>query len=68
MTGNTVKEICDRVRNGELSAHTAGHCPGLLQTNVVIVPEVYADPFYVYCLKTLCPVRLSMLVMPVTRS
>ena len=57
MTGESVRDIRDRVRNGALSGHTAGLCPGLLQTNVVIVPKVYADPFRAYCLKNpmACP-------------
>ena len=58
MTGDTVKDIRDRVRSSELSSNTAGLLPGLLQTNVVIVPEVYADPFYAYCQKNPMPFPL----------
>lgn len=48
MTGESVRNIRDHVRNGVLSSHTAGRCPVLLQTNLVLVPKVYAGPLYIY--------------------
>ncbi len=60
MTGESVKNIRERVRNGALSSHTAGLCPGLLQANVVIVPKAMLTRSTPIVGRTQCPAHLSM--------
>jgi uncharacterized protein YcsI (UPF0317 family) len=38
-------ELRAAVRRGEFRSSTAGQCPGYVQTNVVIVPQAYAEEF-----------------------
>jgi uncharacterized protein YcsI (UPF0317 family) len=42
-------ELRRAIRTGEFTAPTAGHCPGFVQTNLVIVPQAYADEFAEFC-------------------
>lgn len=58
MTGETAQDIRKQIRRGAISGSTAGLCPGFLQTNIVILPKDYADPFIAYCLKNPVPCPL----------
>jgi uncharacterized protein YcsI (UPF0317 family) len=49
MSFTTPAELRRAIRSGEFTAPTAGHCPGYVQTNVVIVPQAYADEFAEFC-------------------
>jgi len=42
-------ELRRAVRAGEFTAPTAGHCPGFVQTNLVVLPQSYADEFAEFC-------------------
>ena len=45
----TPTELRAAIRAGEFTGPTAGHAPGYVQTNVVIVPRVDADDFEAFC-------------------
>lgn len=45
----TPAELRSAIRVGEFFAPTAGQCPGFVQTNVVILPQAYADEFAEFC-------------------
>lgn len=45
----TPVELRDAIRAGEFRAPTAGQCPGYVQTNVVVLPQSYADEFAEFC-------------------
>lgn len=49
MTFSTSADLRRAIRSGEFTAPTAGHCPGFVQTNVVIVPQSYADELAEFC-------------------
>lgn len=42
-------ELRRAVRSGSFTGPTAGHCAGFVQTNVVVVPQDYADEFEEFC-------------------
>jgi uncharacterized protein YcsI (UPF0317 family) len=45
----TAAELRAAIRTGEFTEPTAGHAPGYVQTNVVILPARYADDFESFC-------------------
>jgi uncharacterized protein YcsI (UPF0317 family) len=45
----TPAELRLAIRRGEFTVPTAGQCPGFVQTNVVIVPQTFADEFAEFC-------------------
>lgn len=49
MIFSTPAELRRAIRSGEFTAPTAGLCPGFVQTNVVIVPQAFADEFAEFC-------------------
>ncbi len=42
-------ELRAAIRSGEFTGPTAGCAPGFVQTNVVILPQLYADDFEAFC-------------------
>lgn len=42
-------EVRQVIRQNQYAGHTAGLCDGLLQCNVVILPQALAPDFYQYC-------------------
>lgn len=50
-------EVRQIIRENQYSGHTAGLCDGLLQCNVVILPQALATDFHQYCLQNsvFCP-------------
>jgi uncharacterized protein YcsI (UPF0317 family) len=55
---NIPAELRRAIRAGEFRAPTAGQCPGFVQTNVVILPQAYADEFAEFCAKNPKPCPL----------
>lgn len=49
MSFTTPAELRSSIRSGKFTAPTAGLCPGYVQTNVVILPQSYADEFAEFC-------------------
>lgn len=49
MIYNTPVELRSAIRRGEFRSPTAGQCPGYVQTNLVIVPQAYAEEFAEFC-------------------
>ena len=47
------------IRTGEYRSHTAGLAPGVLQSNIAILPESYALDFLRYCQRNPKPCPLS---------
>ncbi len=47
--GTRGERLRERIRAGELTGPTAGFAPGLLQTNLVILPRAQASDFRNYC-------------------
>ena len=45
-TGSQIREEC---RKGEFTSPTAGHAPGFVQANLVIVPAEFAYDFLLFC-------------------
>ncbi len=43
------EDVRQAIRRNEYAGHTAGLCDGLLQCNLVILPEQYAADFEAYC-------------------
>lgn len=46
---NAAAEIRTAIRTGQLASHTSGLADGLVQGNVAILPQVYADDFARFC-------------------
>ncbi len=46
---NAARELREKIRTGQFTGPTAGQAPGFAQTNVVILPERYADDFEAFC-------------------
>jgi len=46
---NAAQELRLKIRSGQFVGPTAGQAPGFVQTNVVILPAVYADDFEAFC-------------------
>lgn len=42
-------ELRMAARSGQFTLPTAGHCPGFLQANLMIVPQAYAFDFLLFC-------------------
>ncbi|WP_299665827.1 putative hydro-lyase [uncultured Ruegeria sp.] len=49
LSGADAEIVKQAIRRNEYSGHTAGLCPGLLQCNLVILPEAQADDFQSFC-------------------
>ncbi len=49
LKGATSETVRQAIRTGQYRGHTAGLCPGLLQANLVILPEDYALDFMRFC-------------------
>lgn len=45
-------------RSGSFTAPTAGHCPGYVQANLLILPGEYAEDFRLLCLRNPVPCPL----------
>lgn len=41
--------LSEKIRNGEFTSNTSGLCPGFIQGNVVILPQLYAADFKKFC-------------------
>lgn len=50
-------ELRELIRNGDFVAPTSGWCPGALQANVAVLPQVHAYDFLGFCLRNqrACP-------------
>ncbi|MGC3969177.1 MAG: putative hydro-lyase [Pirellulales bacterium] len=46
------------IRRGEFSGQTSGQCPGFVQTNLVVVPQGWAEEFADFCRKNPKPCPL----------
>ncbi|MFN3937225.1 MAG: putative hydro-lyase [Gemmobacter sp.] len=44
-----LQDVRQTIRDGRYRGHTAGLCPGRLQANLVILPEIYALDFMRFC-------------------
>lgn len=53
------QQVRDAIRSGEYASHTAGLAPGVLQSNLAILPERYALDFMRYCQRNPKPCPLS---------
>ena len=55
---NNLSEIRERIRSNQYQANTSGLMPNLIQGNVVVLPEQYANEFIDYCNKNPkpCPI------------
>ena len=46
---NTGSEVRAQCRKGDFTSPTAGHAPGFVQANLVIVPAEFAYDFLLFC-------------------
>ena len=49
LTLNTGSEVRAQCRKGDFTSPTAGHAPGFVQANLVIVPAAFAYDFLLFC-------------------
>ncbi|MCY2971090.1 MAG: hypothetical protein NTZ30_10510 [Planctomycetota bacterium] len=49
LTLNTGSEVRAQCRKGDFTSPTAGHAPGFVQANLVIVPAEFAYDFLLFC-------------------
>jgi uncharacterized protein YcsI (UPF0317 family) len=57
-------ELRAAVRSGAFTGQTAGQCPGYVQTNVVILPQAYAEEFAAFCRANPKPCPLVAVTKP----
>ncbi len=60
----SLHEIRHKIREGKYTGPTAGLAPGYIQTNVVIIPSMFANDFQIFCQKNPKPCPLLETTAP----
>ena len=60
----TPAQVRGRIARGEITGHTSALCPGVVQTNLVILPKDWAFDFLLFCLRNPKPCPLLEVLDP----